>query len=274
MNIFMKNEYDTLLYCLAASPYHLQITGNSNPFAAKIDKELACTQHQRLITILRESDVTVEFLNKNESPSQVFTKDIGFVIEDILFISNMAQSIRQAEIKELMASIEDKDIKIHRMAGTIEGGDVLLHNDKIFIGQGGRTTARAVEEIREVLQRNHIDYELIRVLFDTSKIHLDCVFNILDRDTCILSDEVYNPDVITSVFSNIIKASKEDTDNLAPNIINLGNRQVLCSNENLKNLLLSHGYHPKFIDYSEIIKASGSIGCCFLPMLRKNNDRI
>lgn len=271
MRIFTRNEYDDLRYCLVVYPCNLQVTEDVNSSTEKINKNIASKQYNNLINTLIEFGVKVQFLDFNDSPSQVFTKDIGFIIEDILFISNMKEPIRQPEINELIKFSSNKDITVHHMKSNAEGGDIFIHNNKIFIGQGDRTSPEAAEEITQVLSHNNMNYEIIKVYFDTSKIHLDCVFNILDKDTCIISDNILNPEVTTKYFSNIIKVSKNDADSLAPNIINLGNNNVLCCNENLNNILLSRGYNSVLINFSEIIKANGSIGCCFLTLLRCND---
>lgn len=262
MKVFTVNEYDNLSYCLAAYPCKLQIT------SGKINTNLAINQYNNLINTLINFGVKVNFLNLNNSTSQVFTKDIGFVIEDVLFISNMTDPLRQTEINELINFTLGKDIKIYHMKSNVEGGDVLVHRDKIFVGQSSRTGIEAAGEISKVLSEHNMNYEIINVDFNTSKVHLDCVFNILDNDTCILSDYVYNPEVITLHFSNVIKVGKDDTDSLAPNIINIGSNNILCCNENLTNTLISHGYNASYIDFSEIVKAKGSLGCCILELLR------
>lgn len=265
MKVFTKDEYDNLIYGLVAYPSNLQVTGN------KINKSIATVQYNNLINTLTEFGVKIQFLNLNNSPSQVFTKDIGFVIEDIMFVSNMTEPIRQTEIDKLVDFALSKNIKIHYMKSKVEGGDILVHRDKVFIGQSSRTGIEAVEEIKAVLEGYKMNYEMIKVNFDISKVHLDCVVNILDSSTCILSDYVYNPEVITGHFSKIIRASKIDTDALGPNIINLGNNIILCCNENLTNILLSHSYNAVFIKFSEIVKAKGGLGCCILELLRGNN---
>lgn len=271
MRIFARNEYDNLLYCLVAYPCNLQVTEDVNSSTEKVDKNIASNQYNNLINALIDLDVKVQFLDLNNGPSQVFTKDIGFTIEDILFISNMTESVRQTEINELIRFSSNKNIKVHHMKSKVEGGDILIHNNKIFIGQGDRTSPEAVEEINQMLSHNNMNYEIIKVYFNTSKVHLDCVFNILDKDTCIISDNIFNPEVTTKHFSNIIKVSKNDADSLAPNIINVGNNNILCCNENLNNILLNRGYNSILINFSEIIKAKGSIGCCFLALSRCND---
>lgn len=184
MKVFTKNEYDKLFHCLVAYPCNLQTTGNtSSPI---INKNLAISQYNNLINTLIEFGVKVQFLDLNNSTSQVFTKDIGFVIEDVVFICNMTDSSRQEEVNGIINLFSNKDVQVYNMKSKVEGGDILVHNNKIFIGQSTRTGVSAVEEINSVLLERNMNYELIKVNFDKSKVHLDCVFNILDEKTCII----------------------------------------------------------------------------------------
>ncbi|ABR47680.1 amidinotransferase [Alkaliphilus metalliredigens QYMF] len=271
MRVFTKNEYERICYCLMAYPCNLLIVDANNIFSKDMDKNLAISQYNRLVNILVECGVKVQFLDLDSSPSQVFTRDIGFIIENILFISKMTDPLRQSEIKGLIQLAKKHKIKIHLMSHNVEGGDVIVHDNKIFIGQGNRSNERAAEEIAAVLSQNNMEYQIIKVLFDTTKIHLDCVFSILDKDTCLISDDVFKPQNIKDHFSKTIEVPKDQVDILAANIINLGQNRILCCSESLTHILQDHGYHTSFIEFSEVIKVGGSIGCCVLPILREEN---
>jgi len=206
-----------------------------------------------------------------DEPNQVFTRDIGFVVSNILFISKMTDPTRKLETKKLVHYIKKMNIdNIHFMENEIEGGDVLVHDKMIFIGLGERTTPRAINELKEVLLRHNLNYEIIEVIINKSLIHLDCTFNILESDTCIISKGVYNPEVVIDRFENIINVPDAEVSSLASNIVCLGNKNVLCSNENFSSILNNHGYVTTYVPFTEIIKAQGSLGCCILPTRRQH----
>lgn len=262
MKVFVHNEYYILKHCFMAYPCNFQASEQ------QIDKTIAINQYNNLVNLLLEHKVQIFFLDLNHSAEQVFARDIGFVIEDILFISNMAAPERQSETQGLIALAQKHKIKYHVMANQAEGGDIMVHDDKVIMGQGERTKKEAVEEIECILTLYNKHYEMITVNFDISKIHLDCVFNIVDNDTCFLSSGVYGPQSLTKHFAKVIEIPDEDLPSLAPNVVTLGNHTVLCSSKNFSDIVQKNGYNSIFIDFSEIIKANGSLGCCILPILR------
>ncbi|OEH86898.1 hypothetical protein BHU72_01150 [Desulfuribacillus stibiiarsenatis] len=267
MEVLIRNDFNTLKSCILCYPCNLEQTGK-NKANQQVNKELASVQYNNLVNHIAEHGVKVHFVPLNGGPSQVFTRDIGFIIDDILFISKMTSAIRESEINTLKEVAETYDLKPHIMENYVEGGDIIVHNDGVFIGQGNRTNEKAVEEIDAVLRKHNRSTKLVKVSYDVSKIHLDCVFNVLDEDTCIITSGVYNPEEVTKYFKKVIKVTDEDAKDLATNIVQISKDTHLCSSENFSRILQSHGYQVTYIDFSEIIKCNGSLGCCVLPMQR------
>ena len=267
MKILTNYEFDKLISCIMVYPCNI-LASSSTGSVGQIDKAIASKQYNTLVNTLIDYGVKPYFFDLNRSTSQVFTRDIGFVIDDILFISNMTQPERQTEINQLIDLAREHKFKNHIMKNKVEGGDILVHQDKVFIGVGNRTQEEAVKEIDDVLSSNNKKYDLVKVAFNPSKIHIDCTFNILDKETCIISKDVFYPKDLLKYFPNVIEVPDIEQHALAPNIIHLGNNVVLCSSKAFSEILKAHGYNSIFIDFSEIIKASGSIGCCLMPLLR------
>jgi len=267
MKILNNHEYDKLVSGIMVYPCNIIASSNSTS-AGPIDKQIVSKQYNTLFNTLLDYGVRIHFFDLNRSTSQVFARDIGFIIDNILFISNMTQPERQTEIKGLIDFAKQHNIKSHIMENKVEGGDILVHNSKVFVGVGYRTNEAAVQEIDHILSLNNKQYEFIKVSFNTSKIHLDCVLNIVSNETCIISTDVFNPQDVLKHFSTAIEVPIKEQDSLATNIIDLGNNVILCSSNVFSKILQDHGYNSIFIDFSEIIKASGSLGCCLMPLLR------
>lgn len=267
MDVFSNNQYDKLSHCILVYPVNIEKTGDTK--TDELNLNIVNKQYNTLLNMLIENDVKPYFLDINGNPSQLFARDIGFVINDLLFISNMKNSLRKSEIAGLKDFVINKNINHYIMQHTVEGGDIIVHNNKVFIGQANRTDEAAFIEIDNILRTKfNNSYECIKVFFDSSKIHLDCVFNIIDKDTCIISKNVYNRSEIIKHFSKAIEIQSDELSLLAPNIVVLGDK-ILCSSEKLSKVLKNNGYNSKFIQFDEIVKDSGSLGCCVLPLLRK-----
>lgn len=267
MQAFIRNDCDSLQECILCYPCNLNVVNNNDP-NKQVDKNIASVQYNNLLQELVLHGVKVQFVGLNGSPSQVFTRDIGFIVEDILFISNMTDIVRQSEINELKVMAKKYNIKTHMMEQKAEGGDITVDNNILFIGQGDRTNEMAANEIESVLKKYNKPHEIVKVAFDASKIHLDCVFNILNSETCIVTSAIQQREIVVKYFKKVIEVPDEDLYDLAPNIIQLGNNNFLCSSKNFTNILISQGFSAIYIEFSEFTRCNGSLGCCAFPTLR------
>jgi len=268
MRIFNNNEYGTLLDCFLCYPCNLQAAKGNAP-QQQVDKNLAVIQYNNLCRKLTEAGSKIWFAGLTGSSDQVFTRDAGFIVEDLLFISNMTDPVRQTEINSLKELAGRYGLKTHYMECKAEGGDIMVNKNTVFVGQGNRTGEMSAGEIEYILKKHDKPYEIQRVSYDVSRIHLDCTFNIMDRDTCIISSSVKNPESVSGHFKKVIQIPDENLGELAPNIVQLGNNKHLCSSRNFCSILQDNGYDAIYLDYSEFIKCSGGLGCCVLPLLRE-----
>ncbi|WP_027625864.1 dimethylarginine dimethylaminohydrolase family protein [Clostridium lundense] len=268
MKIHLNNQYDKLIYYLMVYPCKYEIIDPGNPYKNKINYHLMYSQYNNFVNLLIESGIKVQFLDIMDSPSQVFSRDIGFVVKDILFISKLKSPERINEPNALKIFAKKHNLKTYEMKNNIEGGDVILHDEVMFVGMSRRSTREACDEVQEVLDKENIDVKVLPINFDNHKLHLDCVFNTIDRDNCIISDYVYDVDIIKKYMKNLIRIDHEAADKLGSNFVCLGDKRILTSNENVKNILCEYGYNAIYSDYSEVIKAGGSFTCSTLPILR------
>lgn len=268
MNIYLNNQYDKLVYYLMVYPCKYEIIDPGNPYKDKINYPLMYSQYNNFVNLLIENGVKVQFLDIMNSPSQVFTRDIGFVIKDILFISKLKSPERVNEPEPLREFAKRYNLITYEMKNNVEGGDIILHDDILFVGMSRRSTREACDEVQQVLDTHKIDVKVLPIEFDNKKLHLDCVFNTIDKDNCIISDYVYDIDIIKKHMKNLIRINDEDADRLGSNFICLGDKNIITSNENVKDILCENGYNAIYSDYSEIIKAGGSFTCSTLPILR------
>lgn len=268
MKIFQSNQYDSLHYYLMCYPVNFKITDKNNKYYGDINYESLYQQYNNFVNTLIEEGIKIRFIDINSSEQQVFTKDIGFVIEDIFFVSNMKKQERKIETKTLKKLIEDNNLKYYEMKNNIEGGDVIHHGGEIFVGISTRTCIEATYELQKVLNEKNIDIKVVPIYFDTNKLHLDCVFNTLDKDSCVMSPYVYNVDEIEKYIKFIYHISKEEADKLGTNLVYLGDKKVISSNKEVVNILNNNGYKAKFVEYKEIMKAGGSLACSTLSLLR------
>ena len=130
----------------------------------------------------------------------LFTRDPAFIIGNSVFLSKMANPIRERE-SLLMKYIFKYhqafsfDVFHNYNPGTcIEGGDVVVVNQNIIIiGMGSRTNAAGIDSIIDHLKTRHKNLHIIVQELPTNSesfIHLDMVFTMLDTNTCMIYEPV------------------------------------------------------------------------------------
>lgn len=265
MHIHVKNNYSRIKSILLCRPDNFQVI---DPYHEQADIDRAKEQYQAFVAALTDAGVSLSYLPMlPDCPGQVFTQDLGFVVGKRLFISSMSEPLRLEEPRPLKELARQHGWSTYEVKNPLEGGDVILHDYKLFIGQSDRTCKQAIEEVAQELTNSGSNIKVVPVVIDVDKIHLDCVFNVLDKDTCLLTPGVLNPEAIHEVFPKVLIVDGADADSLGVNIVNLGD-VILCSNGSVTEMLKENGYNASFVEYNEFIKASGSIGCCVLPLER------
>jgi len=228
-----------------------------------------------------------------ENCNQVFARDVAIVIDDKIINSNIIPD-REDE-KEAYEVIYDSIAynKIYNLPekAHVEGGDVVLYNDIVFMGvytasdygmhKSARTNAYAVHFLRELFpQKTIIPIELIK--HDTnpyeSVLHLDCAFMPVNDHKAIVYRKGFKQkkdfNIILDVFGeqNIFEITQEEMYRMNSNIFSISPEIVVSEqnfnrlNEHLEN---AWGMTVERVPYAEISKMGGLLRCSTLPLIRE-----
>jgi N-dimethylarginine dimethylaminohydrolase len=223
--------------------------------------------------------------------NQIFTRDIGFVIDDIFVIANILPE-REEEIGAIQYVIDliDADNVIRPPEEVhIEGGDVMLYGDYIFVGtyRGddyadyiiARTNLAAVAWLKETFpHRTVVSFNLRKDNVDpyNNALHLDCCFQPVGKDKCIihkngfLQEEEYQYLIDLFGRENCFEITSEEMYHMNSNIFSIA-PDVVVSEKNFTRLntwLRSHDITVEEVPYVEIAKQEGLLRCSTLPLTR------
>jgi len=210
---------------------------------------------------------------------QIFTRDIGFVIDDRFIVSNMREPVRQPEIEGIDWLLEELgEEKIIRMpeGAIIEGGDVVLYNEHVFVGIGKRTNKKGFEHLKSLFPKKQFHGLALNVTSDpkTNILHLDCTFQPVGDGLAIIYENGFQqkPHIIYELFDEdqLIKITQEEMNNMFPNIFSISPQMVIIE-ENFTRLiqvLEKKGITCLTVPYSETSKLSGLLRCSTLPLER------
>lgn len=269
------SEYDQLKKVILCEPRYMMIREVINEtqkhfMEEGINIERALEQHANFVHLLREKGIEVILLPYfKKYAEQVFTRDIGFTLGGTVFVAEMASEIRRGEENVLKEWLEDEGVSYYNFLGNrIEGGDVIIDRDAIFIGLSNRTNVDAADHLQDLLPQ----FKVHAIPFKAEYLHLDCVFNVVSQEIALVFKEALNNEEIQFLGSryDLIEVTKEEQFRLGTNVLAIGNNQVvsLPVNKDVNSKLRKKGFEVIEIDITEIIKSGGSFRCCTLPILR------
>ena len=224
--------------------------------------------------------------------NQIFTRDISFVIEDKIVLSNMIdnRSEELSAINYILNEIPSKNIIKLSSDSHVEGGDVILFNDYVFIGVysgedypnyiTARTNLNAVNEIKVNFPNKSIKTFELRKSNTSPKdnaLHLDCCFQPIGTNKAIihpggfLIKDEYEWLVDFFGKDNIFETTKEEMYNMSCNVFSISENVIVSENnfDRLNEWLTSNGFKVEKISYSEIAKQEGLLRCSTMPLIRK-----
>ncbi|KGR76154.1 dimethylarginine dimethylaminohydrolase family protein [Ureibacillus sinduriensis] len=276
--VFCKSEYDTLKRVVLCQPQYMTIRDVINDTQAHfkdegIHIERALEQHAEFVATLKKYDIEVILLPYHKKyPEQVFTRDIGFTLGETIFVANMATDARAGEENVLKRWLEDEEISYFNLVKEyIEGGDVIVDQDTIYVGLSSRTDEKATSHLKRLLNK----FTVVTIPFKEQYLHLDCVFNVVSPDLALIYPPALtkeNIDVFASRYE-LIEVSEEEQFQLGTNVLSIGNKRVISLpvNEHVNNELRKRGFEVIEVDITEIIKSGGSFRCCTMPLLREGS---
>ena len=243
--------------------------------------------------VLKKYDVEVIRPDIIKDYNQVFARDVAFVIEDKMILSNLIpdRADEQEAYSKIFEQVEWRKIINLPDTAHIEGGDVIVWNDFLFIGtcfsedyrnfKTARTNEYAIEILKEYFPKKRIiDLELKKN--DTVPyegiLHLDCTFNPVGKDKCIIYKEGFVDEsdyrLILDIFGeeNCFHVTKEEMFEMNPNIFSISPEVVVSDATFTRmNRHLQDVWNIKVeeIPYREISKMGGLLRCSTMPLVRE-----
>ena len=224
--------------------------------------------------------------------NQIFSRDIAFVVEDFLYISNIlpARDREIDAIQHILDRIPDQNIRTIPEDVHMEGGDVIVHNEFLFVGYydqpdyadyvTARTNAKALSYISaQFPQKKVIGFELNKSNDDpfANTLHLDCCFQPFGNELAIVCPDgfMHREDVswIENHFGseNLFFTDKKSMFEMQSNLLSVSPDLVISdpSFTAVNKWLNTKGIQIVTVPYDEISKQGGLFRCSTLPLIRK-----
>tara|TARA_B100001939_G_scaffold71021_1_gene59355 strand:+ start:727 stop:1635 length:909 start_codon:yes stop_codon:yes gene_type:complete len=249
------------------------------------------SQLSELKKILIKYGVKVHELD-TEDTNQIFARDLGFVIQDNFFVSSIIPD-REKELnglRSLLSNVKNV-IKLPKSAH-IEGGDVVVTEDHVFIGYydkndyksqiTARTNKKAIKMMKDLIKKKEVfPIELIKSSITPSlnALHLDCCFQPVSKNKAVMCKEAFANKIelnfLISYYGekNIFNVTLDEMSKLYCNFFSI-NENTVITDKRFKRLMdwfCDIGLNVEKLDFSEISKLGGLFRCCTLPLIREKN---
>jgi N-dimethylarginine dimethylaminohydrolase len=242
--------------------------------------------------VLQKYDVTVFRPEMIENYNQIFTRDIGFVIDDVFVKSNILPD-RERELDAIQYIIDQMNPqKVVRPPEEvhIEGGDVMLWGDYIFIGTykgsdykdyvTARTNLEGVAYIKALFPNKIVkEFDLVKSKIEArdNALHLDCCFQPVGNNKGIIYKRGFREEAdylfLVNLFGkeNLFHITRDEMYNMNSNVFSIDSNVVVSERNftRLNNWLRENGFVVEEIPYSEIAKQEGLLRCSTLPLIRE-----
>tara|TARA_B100000029_G_scaffold244013_1_gene241221 strand:- start:1258 stop:2160 length:903 start_codon:yes stop_codon:yes gene_type:complete len=259
------------------------IINNSYPKQEDCKKEI-----ESFNSILLKNKVEVLRPNSIQNLDQIFTRDIAFVINNKIFIPEIVESRNREKdgIKYFLDNLETNEKVIVPKDIKIEGGDIIIHNDYIFIGYSNddsykvsRTSLNSIEFIQNHFpDKEVLGFNLFKNDNDPYKsiLHLDCAMQPVGKKNIIIYENGFKNklelDNLKKIFGkkNMIQIDQNEMYQGYSNIFSISNDIIVSDSTfiRLNNILRNLNIKVEEVYYREISKFGGLFRCSTLPINR------
>ncbi|MFD2598345.1 dimethylarginine dimethylaminohydrolase family protein [Sphingobacterium corticis] len=242
--------------------------------------------------VLERHDVQVLRPELVENMNQIFTRDIGFAVDDLFIKANILpdRADEWTAIQHIVEQIDPAKVIFPPEEVHVEGGDVLVWNDHLFIGtysgddyselNTARTNLQAIDFMRELFPNKKVkSFDLIKSMTDAraNALHLDCCFQPVGYDKAIIFEGGFRDQeecrYLVDLFGeeNLFRITAEEMYQMYSNVFSIS-PEVVVSEQRFTRLnlwLREQGFQVEEIPYHEIGKQEGLLRCSTLPLYRE-----
>lgn len=220
-----------------------------------LDYHRAAEQHESYRTLLRTLGCEVVSLPADAAfPDCVFVEDTAIVLDDLAVVTRPGAESRRGEVDVVAGALARfRPLVRIEAPATIDGGDVLVLDDRIFVGLSSRTNEAAVAQLARLTGRDVIAVQVHGAL------HLKTAITRVSPEALLLNREW----VDAAPFAGFTLVDVDPAEPFGGNAVLLHDRVIYPSAfPRTRARLESHGIEVHPVDADELAKVEGGVTCC------------
>jgi dimethylargininase len=225
-----------------------------------IDLEKARKQHRDYEKALESLGARVISLPAEPAlPDSMFVEDPALVLDELAVIFPLGTALRRPEAASLAQALAPfRKLAYIELPGTVEGGDILRIDRKLFVGLTRRSNAEGHRQLAQIVAAHK--YQVISIPV-TGCLHLKSAVTYLGLNTLLANRRWFDPTALAAY--DVI-----DVDPAEPHAANglalAGTIIFPASFPKTRARLESRGFQVTPLDISELQKAESGLTCSSL----------
>jgi dimethylargininase len=232
----------------------------------KIDVAKAIEQHRGYEECLARLGVRlVRLPAEPDLPDSVFVEDAAIVLDELAVITKPGIITRQTETESAAEALSEfRPLKFIQPPATIEGGDVMRIDRRLYTGLSARTNREGLSQLREIVEPYNYRVETIETV---GCLHLKTGCAYLGHQTILANRNWIN--VQTLAGFDLIDVPEDEP--WAANTLTIGDTVMTPSRfPKTRGLIEERGFKTLMIDVSELQKAEAGLTC--LSLIFESDD--
>ena len=221
------------------------------------DAGLTLAQFEAYAAALRDAGLETTILEPLDAfPDAHFVEDVAVITPGATVLTHPGADARRGEVEAIAAHLR-ADARIEA-PGTLDGGDVLVVGDRVFVGLSTRTNEHGARQLAALVEAQGMECEFVPV---TGGLHLKSSVNAVADDTLLLTRAFAEH----PAFASLERIVVPDGEDYAANVLRVNDRVLVPAGyPGTLRALRVLGVEVVELDTSEFRKMDGGLTCLSL----------
>ena len=222
------------------------------------DVDLAIYQHDRYRISIENAGYEVETLaGGSDYPDCVFIEDTAVIVGEVAVATRPGAEERRGEVIQVASRLAElREVRTIEAPGTLDGGDVMILGDTVYVGRSLRSNDAGIGQLADVATAQGMSLVAVPV---SEVLHFKSAVLPVDADTVVVTPGTVDETLLDGL--RIIHEADHERHRFSALPLADGTLLVTANAPETTGMLADIGLRPAPIDVSEIQAADGGLTC-------------